>query len=219
MSTLNIDAEKLREAVKAMLHPAFGQRRIDTVRGALMGEVRLRTNSEQARKLKYILEVAKQPGGCSRMLDLVQSTEKKLKELQEAVKAKFPSAIKHREKIRENTALYRHRVRTTLLAEDLKRIALGKPVLSASQQKEFLREKQKQWNDRAVGFIERARLEGKSLTQAKAEFARLLDKAATTEYRQAMALVKQEGKTLATGIRRRTATAEKLAALVDKFSN
>ena len=34
-----------------------------------------------------------------------------------------------------------------------------------------------------------------------------------------MALVKQEGKTLATGIRRRTATAEKLAALVDKFSN
>ena len=82
-----------------------------------------------------------------------------------------------------------------------------------------MREKQKQWNDRAVGFIERARLEGKSLTQAKAEFARLLDKAATTEYRQAMALVKQEGKTLATGIRRRTATAEKLAALVDKFSN
>lgn len=130
-----------------MLDPARGARRVEHVRARLKGLTKNRTwFSGERRCLRYIMDISVQPGGVTKMLDLLDMIDAKRAELQEGINSGAQKVLRDTTSRSNCVRRYRLRGRAAILTEEIRRAKVGEPPMTKADEKAFLKRRQHYWN-------------------------------------------------------------------------
>lgn len=177
MNTLVYDRDKLVEAVNLLLDQRWGETRERVIRAYLKGNREYRSWFSQGRKpLRIFLDIAEQPTGMVRVLDLLDAVSRKRKELAKYEEENTPE-VARLAKVRADCARhYRQRQSAAVLTEKIRRESVGEKPMTADDIKAYLKRRSEYWNRRTKELMDAAKLkaETRPVHAIRAEIADIL---------------------------------------------
>lgn len=178
MNTLVYDRDKLVEAVNMLLDRRWGETREKAVRSYLQGNREYRSWFCQDRKpLKIFLDIAKQPTGAVRVLDLLDAVARKRKEIIRQEDESAPDVARTAKIRADCVRRYRRRQMAAVLTEKIRREAVGEKPMTAEDVKAYLKRRREYWNRRTKELLDAASKkaeEARPIHVVRAEIADIL---------------------------------------------
>lgn len=175
MNNLVYDREQLKVAVSKLLDRRYGEARTKVIRSIVKGPNRMSYWFSGRRKvLRIFRDIAEQPTGKIRVLDLLDSIDRKRTEILRQEAAEAPEALrKLSTQIRDCTRRYRQRESAAILTERIRREAKGEPQMTPEETKEFLKKRREYWLRRSKELVdaELQKPEVRHISVIKAEVA------------------------------------------------
>lgn len=158
MNTLVYNRDLLKAAVVMLLDRNYGKARTERIRAYIKGIYRNRSWFNGKRVcLRELVDIARQPTGAIKVLDLLDTIDKRREAIVEEQRRDAPSVVRTAE-MRSDCA-HRRLIRITaaILTEELRRARVGEPRLTVEEKAAFIERKKEYWNRKTAEYIEEIR--------------------------------------------------------------
>lgn len=176
MNTLVYDRDKLVEAVNLLLDRRWGETRERIVRAYLQGERHYSSWFNQGRKpLRIFAEIAKQPTGAVRVLDLLNAIARKRNEIIRKEDESAPDVTRTAKTRADCVRRYRQRQAAAVLTEKIRRESVGEKPMTPEDIQAFLKRRREYWNRRTKELMVAAKQKAEETKSTPALSAEIAD--------------------------------------------